>query len=147
VISGPHGLVLALCTLHTLLSCGTASTVTEAGNCRFVWDDKSDEYVRYVADVGRTTGCDYSDFYFWKCPAPIKLEFVDYPLQIARDAFEPREHNNHDYPRAHLRVTNIAGYDLWLSQSRHDLEGWDVQFRDQFGHVLNKIMFRNREFR
>lgn len=72
------GCSLGTILVATVVSCGPnvpPTYATDAGNCIHFIDDSADEYVAYLADVRRVTGCSLGDLR--KCSPPIKLEIIE----------------------------------------------------------------------
>ena len=121
---------------------------SEDGTCRTLFDETSDEYLEYSASVRHMTGCESADLA--DCPAPIKLELMDYPSHISRKDFEDPDY--HHYAHAQLRTTSSVGYKQWLSRYFSDSppllhpQGYYVEYRDSDGHFLDHSLFAKREY-
>lgn len=121
--------------------------VTNAGNCRVLFDRESDEFTQYLANARTATGCQHPKGV--GCPPQIRLELTDYPAHISRRTFEKPDWKSRNYARARLRTTSLVGYDLWLSQYFSPDPwlhwGYEIQFRSSAGKVLRSTVVAMRD--
>jgi len=127
------------------MACSTGRVpvyVTNAGNCRVLFDADSEEYAQYIASARRATGCRSSKLA--DCTPQINLRLTAYPTHISRDKFENPNWKARDFAHVRLRTTSLVGYDLWLSQYFSPEPwaqwGYDIQFRDRAGKVLRSTI-------